>query len=137
MRVALRLENEAIHLPVGLAAQDKRAAMPVCGLARGSRRLHCGQSRREGPRNSAGRPAPGKQCRRGSRERSTGMGLRGPHAGASTSGARGAAALGPAPINAATNLTPVFEQRAGRFGWATMAAFQRRRYGSLSSFADV
>src|SRR6185437_4631801 len=36
---------------------------------------------------------------RGPRERSTGMGLRGPHAGASTSGARGEAALGPAPIN--------------------------------------
>ncbi|HXE31680.1 MAG TPA: hypothetical protein VN515_07765, partial [Terriglobales bacterium] len=66
--------------------------------SRGSRRLHCGQSRREGPRNSAGRPAPGKQCRRGPRERSTGMGLRGPHAGASRSGASGAAALGPAPI---------------------------------------
>src|SRR6185312_15169938 len=39
--------------------------------------------------------APGKQCRSGPRERSVGMGLRGPHAGASTSGARGAAAPGP------------------------------------------
>src|SRR6185312_15418558 len=73
-------------------------------LSRGSRRLHCGQSRREGLRKSAGRPAPGKQCRRGPRERSTGMGLRGPHAGASTSRRRpetpGAwpSALGPAPI---------------------------------------
>jgi len=74
-------------------------------FSRESRRLHCGQSRPEGPRNSEGRPAPGKQCRRGPRERSTGMGLRGPHAGASMSRRRPEAsgawpsALGPAPIN--------------------------------------
>src|SRR6185312_1519596 len=82
----------AFYLPQG--ARFKFGTEHFAGVAPFAMRAK--SARRDAKFRRAARP--GKQCRRGPRERSTGMGLRGPHAGASTSGARGAAALGPAPI---------------------------------------
>ncbi|MGH9413003.1 MAG: tyrosine-protein phosphatase [Terriglobales bacterium] len=81
----------------------------LCRAERGGRAaLHCGQNRRERPRNSEGRPAPGERCRRGPSVAQRRVGATGPQRrpallqqgeqpGASISGTRGEAALGPAP----------------------------------------
>jgi hypothetical protein len=78
--------------------------------SRGPRLVPVGNAGAGRPRNSAERPAPGERRGAAPARRSAGMGISGPHVGASTSGTRGArvpaslqpgpaAALGPAPVN--------------------------------------
>ena len=91
----------------GRSGNPSNVANPISYLCRSqrSRHLHRGQSRREGPRHSAGASvsasAPSKQGGATPATLALGWGGRGPRPGASESGTRGAAALGPAPVNAA------------------------------------
>ena len=85
----------------GRSGNPSNVANPISYLCRSqrSRHLHRGQSRREGPRHSAGASvsasAPSKQGGATPATLALGWGGRGPRPGASESGTRGAAALGP------------------------------------------
>ncbi|MGH9479981.1 MAG: FtsX-like permease family protein, partial [Terriglobales bacterium] len=113
---------EVLGLDLVAAAGRQPGSQPLSATARSreSRRLHGGQSRREGLRKSGGRPAPGKRSGMPGAASVAAEQGQGP-APSKRSGMPGIAGQGPAPINAGLWLSAPYAARSGLRQGGTVA----------------